>query len=93
VGVGTYVCSLIADELKDSLPEGVFYPTPEYIIEKLNAVNLPTSPKELGVSSEEFRQSVIHAWENKADRYTILHFMRDLEKSEEIADMLVKKFY
>ncbi len=93
VGTGTHVCALIAKELKDSLPEGVIYPTPEYIKDMLDAVDAPTSPKELGVSEEEFRQSVIHAWENKADRYTILHFMRDLGKSEEIAEKLVGLFY
>ncbi len=93
VGTGTYVCALIAKELKDSLPEGVVYPTPEYIKDMLIKVEAPISPKDLGVSAEEFRQSVIHAWENKPDRYTILHFMRELGKSEQIADKLINMFY
>jgi glycerol-1-phosphate dehydrogenase [NAD(P)+] len=93
VGVASYVSALIAQELKEHLPEGVMYPTPEEIREKLEAIDAPTSPKELGISPREFNQSMIHAWENKPHKYSILHLMRDLGKSEELAAKLIEKFY
>ena len=93
VGVASYVSALIAQELKEELPEGVLFPKAESIKEMLETIDAPFSPKELGLSSEEFKQSMIHAWENKPDKYSILHLMRDLGKSEECADKLIKMFY
>ena len=93
VGVASYVSALIACELANYLPDGVSYPEPEYIKEKLDTIGAPTSPAELGLSEDEFRASVKDAWLNKPHKYSILHLMRDLDKSDEIADKLAGIFY
>ena len=93
VGVGTYVAALIYEMVEESLPEGITYPKAYEIKAMLDAVEIPYSPEHLGLSAEEFRKSVIDAWKNKPERFTVLHFIRDLGRQEEIADKLVKMFY
>ena len=93
VGVATYVSALIADELAEALPEGITYPKPEDIKAMLLSIGAPTSPAELGLSEKEFRSSIFDAWQNKPSKYSILHLMRDLGRSEEMADKLAKIFY
>ena len=93
VGVGTYVSALIYEELSDDLPEGISYPEADDIKAMLDKIGAPVSPAELGLSQEEFRNSVYDAWQNKPEKYTILHLMRDLGKTEDIADMLTDFFY
>ena len=93
VGVASYVSALIACELAEYLPEGVTYPAPEYIKDMLDTIDAPSSPAELGLSEDEFRASIKDAWLNKPHKYSILHLMRDLNKSDEIADKLAGIFY
>jgi glycerol-1-phosphate dehydrogenase [NAD(P)+] len=93
VGVGTYVSSLLYEYMSDELPEGLFYPKPEEIKSMLGKIDAPHSPAELGLSREEFESSVIDAWKNKPDKYTILHFVRDLGRAGEMAERLCKVFY
>ena len=93
VGAASYVCALIAEELKNDIPEGVTYPSAQEIKDMLVTIDAPFTPKQLGVSKEEFTDSMENAWRNKPHKYSILHLMRDLGKTKEITDKFVGMFY
>jgi len=95
VGAATVVIStiyiLLKERLGDSMPDcGV--PEPEVIQSLLKRVGAASTPAELGISKEVFRESVKHAMEVRP-RYTVLHLAKKHEMLEELADYLTEKFY
>lgn len=95
VGAATVVIStiygLLKERLGDSMPEcGV--PEPEIIRSLLKRVGAASTPAELGIKKEVFRESVEHAMKVRP-RYTVLHLAKKHEVLEELADYLTEKFY
>lgn len=93
VGVGAYVSSLIYEAMHEELPVGLVYPKSKDIKAMLDAIDAPYSPAQLGLSEKEFSDSILYAWENKPDKYSILHLIKDLGKAQETAEKLTEMFY
>ena len=78
--------------MKDRIPKACKPVKPEFISSLLRSIGAEDNPKDLGISKELFRHSVIHAKEVRP-RYTILQYAADIGELERIADLLTDKFY
>lgn len=92
VGVGTVIVSMIYRLMKNNIPKEISPVDPEYLISLHEKVGSTYDPKELGISKELFRESIIHAREIR-NRYTILQLAYEHNKLEKIAKTLTEKFY
>ncbi|MBQ6551664.1 MAG: sn-glycerol-1-phosphate dehydrogenase [Lachnospiraceae bacterium] len=94
VGVATVVIARFFEELADILPEGTkeLCPPAEEIAALLKKGGAPASPKEIGISRELFRASLINGWTVRP-RYSILQFAKDRGRLEELAEKLTEEFY
>lgn len=92
VGVGTVVVSMIYRLMKDIIPKKISPPDPEYLISLHEKVGSIYDPKELGISKELFKESIIHAREIR-NRYTILQLAYEHNQLDKIAQILTEKFY
>ncbi len=96
VGTATVISALLyemtEEKLPGVLPKGLAYPSSEYIISLLNKVGACTSPKELGISRELFKSSVLYA-KRLRFKYTILNLLDEHGKLQEFSEALVRRFY
>lgn len=94
VGVATPVIARFFEELEDILPEGTkeLCPSADEIKALLEKGGAPTSPKEIGIDRELFRQSLLKGYTVRP-RYSILQFAKDQRRLEEIAEKITKEIY
>lgn len=94
VGVATPVIARFFELLEDLIPEGTkeLCPSPEEIRKLLTIGGAPTSPKEIGIDRELFRQSLLKGY-NVRPRYSIMQFAKDNGRLEEIAEQITKEIY
>lgn len=94
VGVATPVIARFFEELEDILPEGTkeLCPSADEIKALLEKGGAPTSPKEIGIDRELFRQSLLKGYTVRP-RYSILQFAKDQGRLEEIAEKITKEIY
>ncbi len=94
VGVATPVIARFFEEMEDLLPEGTkeLCPSAEEIRELLAKGGAPTSPKEIGIDRELFRQSLLNGYTVRP-RYSIMQFAKDHGRLEEIAEKITKEIY
>lgn len=94
VGVATAVVSRFAEELKDILPETSvkLLPNHEFVEELLTKVGAPISPKDIGISKELFKDSLINAHAIR-ERYSILRFAVQNGRIDAIVNKLTNYYY
>ena len=94
VGVATPVIARFFEEMEDLLPEGTkeLCPSPDEIKALLEKGGAPTSPKEIGIDRELFRQSLLNGY-NVRPRYSVMQFAKDHGRLEEIAEKITKEIY
>ena len=94
VGVATPVIARFFEELEDILPEGTkeLCPSADEIKALLEKGGAPTSPKEIRIDRELFRQSLLKGYTVRP-RYSILQFAKDQGRLEEIAEKITKEIY
>lgn len=94
VGVATPVIARFFELMEDLLPEGTkeLCPSPEEIRKLLITGGAPTSPKEIGIDRELFRQSLLKGY-NVRPRYSIMQFAKDNGRLEEIAEQITREIY
>lgn len=94
VGVATPVIARFFELMEDLLPEGTkeLCPSPEEIRKLLVTGGVPTSPKEIGIDRELFRQSLLKGY-NVRPRYSIMQFAKDYGRLEEIAEQITREIY
>ena len=94
VGVATPVIARFFEELEDILPGGTkeLCPSADEIKALLEKGGAPTSPKEIGIDRELFRQSLLKGYTVRP-RYSILQFAKDKGRLEEIAEKITKEIY
>lgn len=94
VGVATPVIARFFEEMEDLLPEGTkeLCPSAEEIRELLAKGGAPTSPKEIGIDRELFRQSLLNGYTVRP-RYSVMQFAKDHGRLEDIAEKITKEIY
>ncbi len=94
VGVATPVIARFFEEMEDLLPEGTkeLCPSPDEIKALLEKGGAPTSPKEIGIDRELFRQSLLNGYTVRP-RYSVMQFAKDNGRLEEIAEKITKEIY
>jgi glycerol-1-phosphate dehydrogenase [NAD(P)+] len=92
VGVSTVVLASIYKLMKDKIPAACKPLEPMEISAILRRVGACDNPKALGISSELFRESVLHAKEIRP-RYTILQYASDIGMLGDISNILTLGFY
>lgn len=94
VGVATPVIARFFEEMEDLLPEGTkeLCPSPDEIKALLEKGGAPTSPKEIGIDRELFRQSLLNGYSVRP-RYSVMQFAKDNGRLEEIAEKITKEIY
>lgn len=92
VGVGAVVISEIYEYLKDNLGFIPFSPGPEYITELLKITGGAASPMSIGISRDDFHESLLHAMEVRP-RYTILSYLHKNGMLARTAERLTAKYY
>ena len=94
VGVATPVIARFFEELEDILPEGTkeICPSADEIKALLEKGGAPTSPKEIGIDRELFRQSLLKGYTVRP-RYSVMQFAKDNGRLEEIAEKITKEIY
>lgn len=94
VGVATPVIARFFELCEDILPEGVkeLCPSPQEIRDLLARGGAPTTPKEIGIERELFRQSLLKGYEVRP-RYSIMQFAKDNGRLEDIAETITKEIY
>lgn len=94
VAVASSVVARFFEELKDILPEGTYdWCKPHQEIDKyLKLGSCPTSPIDLGIDRELFKQSLLHCYSVRA-RYSVFKFAKAHNRLEEITDKITKEFY
>ena len=94
VGVATTVIARFFEELADILPEGTGALCPHHSeIEKLlTAASAPSSPKEIGIERELFRQSLLNGYTVRP-RYSILRFAKEQGRLDTIAEKITAEIY
>lgn len=94
VGVATPVIARFFELMEDLLPEGTkeLCPSPEEIRKLLATGSTPTSPKEIGIDRELFRQSLLNGY-NVRPRYSIMQFAKDKGRLEQIAEQITSELY
>ncbi len=94
VGAATVVIARFFEELRDILPDGTakLCPPAQEIAALLSRGGAPASPKQIGISRELFRESLLNGWTVRP-RYSILKFAKDKGRLEELADKLTDEFY
>ncbi len=94
VGVATPVIARFFEEMADLLPEGTgaLCPSAEEIKELLAKGGAPTSPKEIGIDRELFRQSLLNGYTVRP-RYSIMQFAKEKGRLEQIAEKLTEEIY
>ncbi|MBR0411155.1 MAG: sn-glycerol-1-phosphate dehydrogenase [Eubacterium sp.] len=94
VGVATPVIARFFEEVEDILPEGVkeLCPPHEEIEALLRKGGAPYSPKQIGISRELFRQSLLNGYQVRP-RYSVMQFAKDNGRLEEIAEKITAELY
>lgn len=94
VGVATPVIARFFEEVEDILPEGVkeLCPSHEEIEALLKRGGAPSSPKEIGISRELFRQSLLNGYKVRP-RYSVMQFAKDNGRLEQIAEKITAELY
>lgn len=94
VGVATPIIARFFEEMADLLPEGTAKLCPHHTeIEKLLATaGAPTSPKEIGIDRELFRQSLLQGYTVRP-RYSIMQYAKDQGRLETIAEKITADIY
>lgn len=94
VGVATPVIARFFEEMEVLLPEGTkeLCPSAEEIRELLAKGGAPTSPKEIGIDRELFRQSLLNGYTVRP-RYSVMQFAKDHGRLEDIAEKITKEIY
>lgn len=93
-GVATAVIARFFELTEDILPEGTkeLCPSPAEIRELLAKGGAPTTPKEIGIDRELFRQSLLHGYKVRP-RYSVMEFAHENGRLEEIAEQITKEIY
>ena len=94
VGVATVVIARFFEELADILPEGTgaLCPPAGEIAALLKKGGAPADPREIGISRELFRDSLLKGWTVRP-RYSILQFAKDRGRLDVLAEKLTEEFY
>lgn len=94
VGCATPVIARFFEEVEDILPEGVkeLCPPHEEIEALLQKGGAPYSPKQIGISRELFRQSLLKGYEVRP-RYSVMQFAKDNGRLEAIAEKITAELY
>ncbi|MCD8020246.1 MAG: sn-glycerol-1-phosphate dehydrogenase [Clostridiales bacterium] len=94
VGVATPVIARFFELMEDLLPEGTkeLCPSPDEIKKILEKGGAPTSPKEIGIDRELFRQSLHHGYTVRP-RYSIMQFAKDHGRLDQIAEQITEEIY
>ena len=92
VGVGTVVISHMYELLSDELPEGFEYPKPAFIAGLLEKAGSYPNPASIGIDKRLFRDSILNAYKIR-ERFTIMRLAASLNKLEDLADILTRRFY
>ena len=94
VGVATPVIARFFELCEDILPEGVkeLCPSPADFKALLEKGGAPTTPKEIGISRELFRQSLLNGYKVRP-RYSVMQFAKDNGRLEDIAETITKEIY
>jgi glycerol-1-phosphate dehydrogenase [NAD(P)+] len=94
VGVATPVIARFFEEVEDILPEGVkeLCPPHEEIEALLKRGGAPSSPKEIGIDRELFRQSLLKGYQVRP-RYSVMQFAKDNGRLEAIAEKITAELY
>jgi glycerol-1-phosphate dehydrogenase [NAD(P)+] len=92
VGVGAVVAASIYQMLKEQFTFQFETPDAEVITRLLQTAGSCSSPAELGIRKELFRESLRKAM-NIRPRYTVFHLIRELGLLEKYADILTERFY
>lgn len=92
VGVGTVVISHMYELLFDELPEGFEYPKPAFIAGLLEKAGSYSNPVSIGIDRKLFRESILNAYKIR-ERFTIMRLAASLNKLEDLADILTRRFY
>jgi glycerol-1-phosphate dehydrogenase [NAD(P)+] len=94
VGVATPVIARFFEEVEDILPEGVkeLCPPHEEIEALLRRGGAPYSPKQIGISRELFRQSLLNGYKVRP-RYSVMQFAKDNGRLEAIAEKITAELY
>ena len=94
VGIGTVVICRLYELAKKVLPQGIQCPSPGYITELLQKAGAMVSPTQIGVTRQDFEDSLVHG-HTIATKYTILTHLNkhypDLLK--EYASKITGEFY
>jgi glycerol-1-phosphate dehydrogenase [NAD(P)+] len=93
VGAAAVVISEIYKMINDINPLPLSIPKADEIREILIAGGCFYNPASLNVNKEVFKESILHAREIRATRFTILHLVHKLGLEKEIANRLIKIFY
>lgn len=94
VGVATPVIARFFELMEDLLPEGTkeLCPSPQEIRELLAKGGAPTTPKEIGIDRELFRQSLLNGYKVRP-RYSIMQFAHEHGRLEQIAEQITSEIY
>lgn len=92
VGVGTVVIASIYEMVKQKTALEIDLPGPHALQKLLRRAGSHDNPADLGIPSDVFKESIIHAKEVRP-RYTVLHLAQELGILEEAACRLTEKFY
>jgi glycerol-1-phosphate dehydrogenase [NAD(P)+] len=93
VGAAAVVISEIYKMINDINPLPLSIPKADEIREILIAGGCFYNPASLNVNKEVFKESILHAREIRATRFTILHLVHKLGLEKEIANRLIEIFY
>jgi len=92
VAVGAVVISSLYELMKDNLPSEINVPSAEEIIRLLKAAGSKYTPKDLGISRELFKESLLNAMKIRP-RFTIFHLAYKIGLLEKYCELLVSRFY
>lgn len=92
VGVGTVVTAMLYELASDLLPDGIDYPSVDYVVQLLKKAGSCTNPRDLGISRELFVESLMNAM-NIRDKYTILRYCDQKGKLAEFTDIITRRLY
>lgn len=94
VGIGTIVICRLYELAKELLPQELHCPSSDYLRGLLQKAGAKCSPVEIGVTRQNFEDSIIHA-HNIATKYTILTHLNKLypDALKEYAKTITDEFY
>jgi glycerol-1-phosphate dehydrogenase [NAD(P)+] len=92
VGVGTVIASDVYKLMGDRIPVKVNPPLTEKVKSLLSQIGACDNPKDLGISKDLFRRSILHSKDNRP-KFTISHLAGEMGLLESFSEILTRKYY